>query len=216
MFRASVILCFITSLFINSLQASGNTERPYTFSLAQEKILAEHPKVLSFLYHMTRDRLDFDEMAQQYHLVSIPQYYAFLLENDLVKLSETGRIEFLFSNPYGAWKLQNKETSKDTVLNLLRKSGVARLEESIGEKVANIDDQISPIWITNTYRLTPEEYQAYKQELLQITKKYTDLGERNLLGGIEHRVIWVVQLADCINTEMAKTSHLLFGPVDEF
>ena len=38
----------------------------------------------------------------------------------------------------------------------------------------------------------------------------------DLLEGVDHQVIWVVQLADCIDSETAKISHLLFGKIDEF
>ncbi len=129
---------------------------------------------------------------------------------------EDGRVEFSFLNPYGAWKLHNKEDLKDSVISQLRIIGINRLEASIGQKPTNVDDDMSPIWIMNTYRLTLEEYKAYKAELRQISKKYTDLAERNLFSGIEHRVIWVAQLADCVDPETAETSHLLFGKVDEF
>jgi hypothetical protein len=214
MSRISIIFLCIASLF--SLSANETVERPYTFSLAQEKALAAHPNVLSFLYHMTRNRLSFHEMETKYSLTSTPQYYAFLNKHGLINIIEDGRIEFSFINPYGAWKLHNKEDLKESVIGQLRKVGVDRLEASIGQKPVNVDDEMSPVWIMNTYRLTLDEYKAYKAELRQLSKKYTDLGERNLLSRIEHRVIWVAQLADCVDSETAETSHLLFGPVNEF
>jgi hypothetical protein len=216
MSKISIIFMCITGMFFTTLSADERAERPYTFSLGQEKILASNPKVLSFLYHMTRNQLDFDAMAQKYHLTSTPKYYAFLIEHGLMNIVENGRIEFSFLNPYGAWKLHNKEDLKESVIGQLRKAGIDRLEAVIGQKPVNVDEEMSPVWIMNTYRLTLEEYKAYKQELRQISKKYTDLAEHNLFSGAEHRVIWVVQLADCIDSETAETSHLLFGPVDEF
>ncbi len=211
MFKMSILFLFLTAL-----SAEENRERPYTFSLAQETILASHPKVLSFLYHMTRSHLRFDGMAQKYHLTSTPQYYAFLAEHGLIQVAEDGGIEFSFRNPYGAWKLHNKEDLKDSVIGRLRHAGIDRLETAIGQKPVNVDEEMSPVWIANTYRLTEGEYQEYKRELRLLSKKYTDIGERNLMEGAEHRVVWVVQLADCIDPETAATSHLLFGPVDEF
>jgi hypothetical protein len=191
-------------------------ERPYTFSPKQEQTLAQHPNVLSFLYHMTRNRLTFEEMAVKYRLASTPQYHAFLLEHGLISPLEDGQFAFSFLNPNGTWRLRDEGSLKDGVLCALREKGVDQIKAAIGQKPVNVDDETSSVWITNTYRLTPEQYQNYKQELLQLAKKYTDLGEQNLFSGTEHRVIWVVQLADCVDPETAQNSHLLFGPVEEF
>lgn len=208
MFKISIVLMFLTGLFPTLLSAHEKSERPYTFSLAQEKVLANHPKVLSFLYHMTRNQISFNEMARKYNLTSVPKYYDFLIEHGLISVLEDGRIEFSFLNPYGAWNLHSQ--------GQFRNVGVDRLKASIGQKPVNVDDDMSPLWIMNTYRLTLEEYKAYKAELRQLSKKYIDLGERNLFSRTEHRVIWVAQLVDCVDPEIAETSHLLFGEVDEF
>jgi hypothetical protein len=213
MSKISITFIFITGMFFTTLSAE---ERPYTFSIEQEKILAENPRVLSFLYHMTRNHLDFDMMAQKYHLTSTPKYRAFLIEHGLMNVLENGLIEFTFPNPYGVWKLHNNEDFTLRVIGQLRAAGIDRLKTVIGQRPVNGKDDLSPVWIMNTYRLTTEEYKEYKQELLQLTKKYTDMGERNLLSRTEHRVIWVGQLADCIDPETAESSHLLFGQVDEF
>lgn len=190
-------------------------QRPRTFSLDQEKSLAKHPRVLSFLYHMTRQKLSLDEMTQRYSLTSGPEYYEFLIENKLIEDLGSEPLEFLFLNPHGTWALRGNGEEMP-IIHALRKLGLRRLEERMEGKAVSSTDETSPLWITNTLRLTQQEFKQYKSDLMQVCKKYVDQSEHNLQEGVNHEVVWVMQLADPIDLETAKNDHLLFGRVDEF
>lgn len=200
-----------------AISKTGAVERERTFSIAQEQVLAAHPKALAFLFHMTRNRLDFQQMAEKYNLKSVESYYNFLLENALIEESGNGSFKFLFLNPYGVWALRTHDGSKDSIYHQLRKQGVDRLVGIIKEEQVNLEDDASAIWTVNTCRLTPDQYREYKKDILEICKKYTDLGEQNLFQQIsDYQPVWMMHLAGKPNPEMARTSHILFGSVEEF
>jgi hypothetical protein len=211
----SIFFALVVTVFFSVLSAG---ERERTFSLTQEQVLARHPKVLSFLFHMTRNKLDFKEVAEKYKLGSVQSYYNFLLENDIIEELENGSFRFLFLNPYGVWALRTRDSGKDSIYYQLRQQGIERLVRIIEDRPVNLaDDPTSAVWTVNTARLTAQQYQEYKQNISQICKKYTDLGEQNLFNHItDYQTVWMMHLAGQVDPEMASTSHLLFGAVEEF
>ncbi len=204
-------------LLLSILSVLTAEERPRTFSEAQEAILAKNPKTLSFLFHMTRSRLNFEEMAERFSLDSISNYKIFLVKNKLIKELGDGKFEYLFLNPHGTWALRTHDGSEDAIYYQLREKGLERLSKIIQREQVNLDDVDSAKWTTNTAWLTPEEFREYKNEISNICKKYTDLSEFNLFHDTENRqAVWMMHLGAKIPEETAKTSHLLFGSVEEF
>jgi hypothetical protein len=128
---------------------------------------------------------------------------------------ENGSFRFLFLNPYGVWALRR---GKDSIYYQMRQQGIERLVRIVEDRPVNLaDDPNSAIWTVNTARLTAEQYQEYKQNILQICKKYTDLGEQNLINQItDYQTVWMMHLAGQVDPEMANTSHILFGAIEEF
>ncbi len=191
-------------------------ELPSTFSVEQEKVLAKNQKVLAFLYHMTRKKLNFRQMGELYTLKSVATYRAFMIKHGLIKASSGDEVEFLFLNPYGTWALRNKNPQESPIIAETKKLGLQRLASGIAGTAINEDDTVTPVWTTNTFRLTAEEYRAYKAELLNLTSKYSKLSQGHLTNNTPHQVIWSMTMARTTTAAEAEKSHLLFGEVEEF
>lgn len=209
----AVFLFFLLTVSFKIFAAEG---RPPTFSIAQEKVLVEHPRALSFLYHMTRNNLNFYEMSEKYSLDSIDKYYSYFLDNGIIQQLDSGDFKFLFLNPYGVWSLR-RDGNKNSIYNNMRKAGLNRLAEMIDINAINSSDERSALWVVNTTRLTEEQFQEYKEEMLQVGAKYIQLGEDNLFNKTpNYDCIWIMQLAEKVDPLVADKSHLLFGQVEEF
>jgi|GEM_PF-5018737 len=205
----------LMSLLLNVCVLSA-FEGEYAFTIDQEKALSKNTRALAFLYHMTRNDLTFSQMAEKYSLESVDYYRDYFFANDLIADSLSDEAEYLFTNPKGAWHFRNEGNCP--IMKASKKRALRRIEKMLSDKKYRNRKGEGPSsqWTANTYRLTEEQYQDYKEELLDLCGEYLALSEKNLEAGTECSVVWSMQLSGEVKEELANRDHLLFGEVKEY
>ena len=163
---------------------------------------------------MTRNKSSFLQMKQKFGLskASIDKYKNFLIANKLIAPGNSEEISYLFKNPFGIWSLRME---KGPIITQTRANGLKKLSLKVEQANNNIDGD-RPTYSMNTFRLTPQQFVEYKNDMATVLGKYFDLPTVNLEKKIKHQQVWSVWMSDILSLKASENDNIYFGKVKEF